>query len=147
MNIQEAFPAPRGDFYCRVYQRGQLLQVIDERNLIVNVARRTMARLTGGDVTDRSITQIGFGSSGTEATVEDTALTTPFLKDLESVEYPTDQSVAFNFELATDEANGLEIIEFGLLCANGDLFSRKVRTGPIEKDEDISLSGKWTIYF
>ncbi|MNC78397.1 hypothetical protein D3C75_1305980 [compost metagenome] len=52
----------------------------------------------------------------------------------------------FAFTLGESEANGLNIRELGLLCADETLFARKVR-GLIEKTSDLSITGSWTIIF
>ena len=62
------------------------------------------------------------------------------------MEYPATGQVRFNWSLSTAELNGVAITEFGLLCADGTLFSRKQRK-PIEKESDLSLTGSWTILF
>lgn len=138
--------AMRGDFYLEIRRGGELIQVIDEKNLIVNGAKNQLARLVGGSVTNRHITQIGFGIGATAAAPTNTALTSAYTKGVTSVEYPATGQVRFNWSLSTAEANGLAITEFGLVCADGTLFSRKVRA-PIQKESDLSLSGAWTIIF
>jgi hypothetical protein len=49
--------------------------------------------------------------------------------------------------LETDEDNGQAIMELGLMCADDALFSRRVRTNPIHKADDISIEGHWIISF
>lgn len=138
-----------GHFHLRVFRRGLLVPelCLDEPNLVVDVAKLSLAHLLGGDVTQRSVTQIGFGSNIAAPASTNTALATPFVKTLDSVAYPSSSQVAFNFSLASSEANGLQIAEFGLLCANGNLFARKVRNSALPKDTDISFTGTWTISF
>lgn len=135
-----------GHFYVEVRRGGELVEVIDEKNLIVNGAKNQLARLIGGSGTNRQITQIGFGVGTAAAAPGDTALTSPYLKAIGSVSYPATGQVQFNWSLSTAEMNGVSITEFGLICADGTLFSRKQRA-PIQKESDLSLTGSWTILF
>jgi hypothetical protein len=141
-----------GHFYAEVRRGGTLVEVIDEKNLIVNGAKNQLARLLGGNVSGRSITQIGFGIGTTAAAPGDTALTlsplypSTSVKAIGSVAYPATGQVQFNWSLSTAELNGVPITEFGLLCQDGTLFSRKSRA-PIQKESDLSLIGFWTILF
>lgn len=147
MNLHDASAQPTGHFLLKVYRQGVLLDVMDERNLIVDGSKQTHARLLGGDVTNRSVTQIGFGESGAAPAAGNTTLTVPFTKAIDSVSYPATNQVAFNFSLTTGEANGKAILEFGLLTAGGVLYARKVRTVALNKESDLSLTGVWTITF
>lgn len=145
IKIKEGVPLA-GHFHVDVYRSGVLVAVIDEENLIVNGAKNQLARLIGGAGTNRHITQIGFGIGQTVAAPGQTALTSPYIKSIGSVEYPATGQVRFNWSLSTAELNGVAITEFGLICADGTLFSRKQRK-PIEKESDLSLTGSWTILF
>jgi len=141
----------KGVLNCRVYRHSngekRLIEVIEENNLIVNLAREQMAHLIAGDTANRSIQQIGFGLSGTEPTVDDISLTTPFVKDVDGFEYPAVGQTQINWSLGLSEGNGKAIKEFGLFTKNGKLFARRVRVSPINKESDISLEGTWTIIF
>lgn len=141
-----------GRFHVEVRRNGVVVEVIDEKNLIVNGAKNQLARLIGGNVAGRSITKIGFGIGTTAAAPGDTALTyspmypSTSLKAVGSVAYPATGQVQFNWSLSTAELNGIAITEFGLVCQDGTLFSRKSRA-PIQKESDLSLTGTWTILF
>jgi hypothetical protein len=138
--------APTGHFHLELCHAGILITVIDEENLIVNGAKNQLARLVGGNSTNRHITKIGFGIGQTAVAPGNTALTNPYVKAIGSVEYPATGQVRFNWTLSTTECNGIAITEFGLICADNTLFSRKQRA-PIQKESDLSLSGAWTIIF
>lgn len=125
---------------------GSLIERIEEHNLIVNGAKNQLARLVAGDAAGRHITEIGFGTGTTAANPNDTTLISAYWKNVLSVSYPGIGQVAFTWSLATAEANGKAITEFGLRCADGTLFARKVRA-PIHKSDDLSLNGTWTIVF
>jgi hypothetical protein len=141
----------RGIFMMNVYKgeggNKKLIETFEDRNLIVNVARTTMAHLIAGDVTNHSMQSIAFGTNGNTPTVDDTEITNPFIKDLGGVTYPDIGQARFAWSLSTSEANGKAIMEFGMLTADGKLFCRRTRTTPINKEIDISLEGTWTIIF
>lgn len=148
MNLLDHYSqAPSGLFVLDIFRRGQLIERMEEPNLIVDGSKQTQARLLGGDVTNRSITQFGVGTNGTAPAAGNLSLTSAFLKNVDSVAYPAANMVQFLFSLATTEANGKAILEFGLLTAAGALYARKVRTAALNKDSDISFSGSWTISF
>jgi hypothetical protein len=139
--------ALRGHFHLDIRRAdGTLVESIDEENLIVNGAKDQLARLVGGNGTNRHITQIGFGTGTTAASPNNTSLTGAFWKPITSVSYPATGQVAFAWSLSTAEGNGLAITEFGLRCADGTLFARKVRAA-INKSDDLALTGTWTIIF
>lgn len=138
---------PEGIFSLEVWRRGELIEVYEDENLVVDASKQQLARLIGGDVTNRSITKIGFGTSGTAPAAGNTTLTGAYVKALGSITYPTTNSVQFAFTLGTSEANGLSIMEFGLFTAGDILFARKTRAGAIVKDSDLSISGTWRINF
>lgn len=146
MNLAETHRLPHGVLRMDVLKHGQLVERIVEDNLVVDGAKSILAALLGGAVTGKSVTKIGFGTNGAAPTGSNTALTSAFVKNLGSPTYPTG-TVVFPFTLATSEANGLAIIEFGLLTTDGTLFSRRVRGAAINKDNTISFSGSWTITF
>ncbi|QFT84488.1 hypothetical protein FIU88_05775 [Halomonas sp. THAF12] len=135
-----------GILELRVYRGGELIDDWRDENLIVDGARDMLARLIAGDGSGEAVTRIGFGGNASPASPDDTALTGAYVRDLTGHSYPAAGQVRFDFALATTEANGLTIREFGLIAADGSLFSRKVR-GAIEKNDDISFQGTWTIIF
>ena len=136
-----------GRFQLSIRNRcGALLDSQDEPNLIVNGAKNQLARLVAGSGANRHITHIGFGVGTAAPAPGNTGLSSALWKPVTSVEYPADGQVAFSWSLATSEANGLAITEFGLRCADGTLFARKVRN-PIHKSDDLSLTGVWTLMF
>lgn len=140
---------PNGHFLLKVFHKGLIVPELcmDEANLIVNGSKQVHARLLGGDVTNRSITQIGFGTSGTAPAGGNTSLTGVFLKAVDLVAYPNTNEVRFDFSLGAGENNGMAILEFGLFTAGSALYARKVRSVVLNKDSDLSFSGSWTISF
>ena len=146
MNIKDGVNT-QGTFRIRIYKSGRFLWEETDHNLVVDAARSQLARLVSGDSAGRRIHRIAFGTSGNQAQVGDTEITEPFIKEVDSVDYPSGTQVKFNWTVATGEANGKAIMEFGLLCEDGTLFARYVRQTPLNKDSDFSLEGDWTIEF
>ena len=141
-------PAPvRGEFHIRVYWRGKLVEKYDDHNLIVNSAKLAMTKLVGGSGTGKNVNRIAFGTNGNIPTLGDTAITSPYIKNISSISYPASNKVEFDWSLGTDEANGKAISEFGLLCVDSSLFARKSRTKPLNKDSDIAIEGQWILIF
>lgn len=147
MNLLDVSPPPRGIFTLNVFWRGLLDDQFTDDNLIVNRGRTNVSRLVGGDVAGLSVTKIGYGTNGTPAAHGNTVLASPYVKALDGKTYPDDYSVLFNFSLGANEANGMQIKEFGLLTASGLLHARKVRGGVLVKDSDLSLTGTWQLIY
>lgn len=138
---------PHGVLSYSVFHKGRLIEQVEDNNLIVVGSQVTHARLLGGDVTNRSVTQIGFGTNGTAAAFGNSALTGAYVNNVGTPTYPAANQVSFPFALGTTEANGIAILEFGLLTAGGVLYARKIRSTALNKDTDITLSGTWVISF
>jgi hypothetical protein len=139
--------APSGLFLLNVYRDGDLIEVFEEKNLIVDLSKQIHAKLLGGAVANQSVAQIGYGTSTTAPAAGNTGLTSPYLKALDSVTYPLTNQVSFNFSLGTTENNGVNIGEFGLFTAGGTLYARKTRTTALPKASDLSFAGSWIISF
>jgi hypothetical protein len=129
----------------RVFKQGKLIEEYREKNLIVSGARTVAAMHLLGDCVGGSIAKIAFGTSGSIPIPDNTAITNPYIKPLLAASLLTPTQVEFKWNLPTGEANGMKIIEFGLLCENETLFARKVRSEAIPKEPDISLEGEWII--
>lgn len=142
---------PTGHFILEVFRKGALIERIDEKNLIVVGSQNTHAKLLGGNVTNQSVTQIGFGTNATAPVFSNTALTGSYVKAIDSVAYPATNEVQFNFSLGIggedSGAYGLAISEFGLLNGVSVLYARKTRALPLNFNSDISFQGSWTISF
>lgn len=145
--LADSIQKPSGLLILDVFRRGTLIEHFEQKNLIVDASKDVLAHLLGGSVTNRSVTQIGFGTNGTAPVGGNTALTGSYVKALDSVTYPSTGTVQFSFSLATGEANGMAILEFGLLTAGGTLIARRVRSAALNKDTDLTLNGTWQITF
>jgi hypothetical protein len=138
---------PSGLLCYRVYVSDELVEEVEDHNLIVIGSQITHAHLLGGDVTGRSVTQIGFGTNGTTEVFGNTALTGAYVNNVAAPTYPASNQVSFGFALGTSEANGIAISEFGLLTTGGVLYSRKTRALPLNKGPDVTLAGTWVISY
>lgn len=145
MEISNAFN-PKGVLRLDFYDTdGNVVDCWEDRNLIVQGGRDAVASLIGAGTAGKVVNRISVGTNGSGTLLTDTAITSPFEKNLSGTTYPTG-SVQFSFSIETSEANGMTIREFGLLCTDDTLFARIVRA-PIVKDNTIRIEGTWTITF
>lgn len=145
--LHDQFFRPTGWLRYKVFRCGELIEEFDDHNLIVVGSQVTHAHLLGGDVTNRSITQMGFGTNGTPEAFSNTALTNAYVNSTQAPTYPQTNQVSFGFSLGTNEANGLAIMEFGLLTAGNVLYARRTRTTALNKQSDVTVTGTWVISF
>lgn len=146
LQFQDTVAPCKGEFHIDVLKDGRLIDEISDHNLVVDVGRIRLAELAAGTKANRHITQIGLGSGAETEDVSDIALTNQILLPLSNVAV-NGRDVQFDFFIDTDEANGLKVHEFGLFCSDGTMFSHRVRTGVIEKGNDIQLKGYWILHF
>lgn len=134
----------KGEVHIKAFRGNELVEEFHQRNLIVTAGKTSMRNLLAGSGTNKHVTKISFGTSGTAPAVGDTAITDAFTKAIDSVTYPDAATIRFNWSLATGEANGKNIQEFGLLSNDNTLFARLTRA-TISKTSDLRLEGTWTI--
>ncbi len=125
---------------------GNVVESFIEQNMVVLIGKTNLAKLIGGDVAGKAVTQIAVGTNGTAPSLSDTNITSAFLKAIDSVSYPDSTSVQFHFTIGNSEANGMTIREAGLILADNTLFARKVRAD-FAKTSANQLQGLWTIKF
>jgi len=148
--------------YCN--KNGDTVHLVEGPNMIMTVAKDTLAHLIGGDTTGKSVTKLALGNSVALPAPDNTTIggitatslaagintsggvTCAYLKTIGGHTYPVAGRIAFSWALDYGEANGLEIREYGLLCNDLTLFSRKTR-GVVTKSSDLSATGIWTIIF
>ena len=148
VQFQDQAHTIKGSLELIVRRSGRVVLHDKDRNLIVNVARQNMARLLTGEGSNRIINRIAVGTNGAPPSHTDTAITNAFIKPITSFSYPTPTSARFNFLIKENEANGMAIMEFGLIAADDSLFARRTRGGKvIEKEDDLELEGFWAILF
>ena len=146
--MREEVKMVTGNFFMEILhsETGEKLSSFEEKNLVVMLGHGNLAKLLGGSSTGKQIDKIALGTNGNSPTLNDTAITGMFSKNIQSVSYPGNNSVMFNWAINADEANGITIKEFGLLNQDGVLCARKVRTD-IVKTSSVRLVGSWTITF
>lgn len=148
LNFGEQAPV-RGILRLRIKRKGKIVEDWEDRNLVVDAGRGIMARLIGGE-TGLGVNRVAFGTSGTDPAPGDTManIVNAFMKPVAAISHPLPTQTRFDFVLLESEANGLAIRQFALVCANGTLFAHRTRGGKtIDKDNDIEISGQWTVYF
>lgn len=126
-------------------QSGKILDQFKESNLVVNLGRANVAKLIGGSPDGKPVTKVACGESSAPADLADTTLLNQFTKGIDSATYPAGNKVSFAFTFGETDANGLEIVEFGLFNSDSLMFARKVRETPIVKTSAIIIAGIWTI--
>ena len=144
MKLKDKPRQMKGTFTLAVIDRaGDTIATYTKRNLIVATGYAAVADAIGG-VAGANIAQLAVGTNDANPVETDTAIqnaeTFPFV----SIEYPEPTSIQFNFSIDYDDANGMDINEFGLMTQDGRLFSRITREY-ISKTDAIMLVGSWTI--
>lgn len=135
----------RGEVALKIFQNGVLIEDSVDRNLVVTLGKKNLAKLLGGG-TAYAVTDFKAGTNSTAPAASDSSITSPFSKAITTVSYPVDGTVQFDFSIELSEANGKAIAEFGLFDSNGILFARKTRA-VINKDNTIRIVGTWKIIF
>lgn len=156
MRFEDSTKKVTGEIHLEVYRKNKLVKKIIEHNLVVDSGRMRLAELAAGKVGNYSnsyISHFGLGSGSEMEKVGDTELENQQLFPLTSIEL-NGRDVKCNFLIGENEANGLSIRELGLFCADGTMFSHRVRrneetgeVGVIEKFSDIELKGFWILHF
>lgn len=145
--FSDASKPMRGVFRLRVRNTsGEIVDQYEDHNVIVNDAKSALAALISEGSTGKIITQFGVGVGTNTAVPTDTALTEPYINQLTGHTFPEPGVVTFNWALGYDEANDMDISEYGLICSDNSLFSRKVRR-VIHKSSDLYFEGDWSIIF
>jgi len=133
---------------CIDKKTGNVLHEYTDNNLVVDLGRHAAVLLLGGSGSAAAVTQIGVGTSNTAATNADTALTSAFVKNLNTagtVNTYTTNTVTFGYQIDTTEANGMTIWEFGLFTSSNVLVARKVLSSSIAKNSSFAIAGTWTL--
>nr|DAY82555.1 MAG TPA: tail-collar fiber protein [Caudoviricetes sp.] len=145
MRLEDTAQSCKGEFRIDVFRNGERVTTFADHNLVVEAGRVRLAELAAG-VSTACITQIGVGEGDTTEADTDTELTNQALFPLDKASV-IGRDARFDFSIDNTQGNGLKIHEFGLFCADGTMFSHRVRSGVIEKAEDISIKGYWILHF
>lgn len=123
------------------YKSGKLVYTDIDKNLIVDSGYRALLSGLSGNP-DKYIVKVQCGTNAAEPKLTDTKITDPVDLPITSFE-SKDKSLILKFELGEDYANGNTISEFGTICGDGTLFSRKNYKSFL-KTADLSIIGTWT---
>ena len=146
MKLREELNGCKGALALCIKKNGRVIERWHDKNLIVDTGRIRMAELLGGTAVGKHVTHVGIGSGSDPADPGDIDITNKTLVPIKAVTI-NGKTAHFDFFIGTDVGNGTAIREFGLFCADGTMFSRRVRSGTIEKASDIEIEGYWEISF
>lgn len=124
------------------------VELIKTDNLVVDNAKKIMARLLGGSAAaDWAISKMVFGTGDTTPTDSDVTVEVPITPQKSvTVDYPDDASVRFTSTLESDEANGFPINESALYSDSEGMFARVV-FGPLNKTSDFRFVFRHSVYW
>lgn len=146
-SIQDKTAPLHGIFMMRVIDReGKVIREYSDHNMIVNTAREALAKLVSKGDQSKRITRFAVGTSDETPTPTDTVITGMYRNEIIGHTFPEPGVVTFKWQLGYEEANGMNIVEYGLLCEDDSLFARKTREA-IYKANDIAFDGEWTVIF
>lgn len=132
----------KGVLTLKAYNNGVLIWEQKDNNLIVtNGYLSLFGSLIG--TANKYIQKVQAGTNGVAPALTDTAITSPLDLAIESTVI-TASKLTINFSMDAATGNGTTFAEFGLITAEGGLFSRKAWT-PFEKIADLTINGTWEI--
>lgn len=138
----------RGDVKITIRNKGQIVEVIEQKNLVMREGKTILAKRLAGAYATSMIDRISFGTSATAAADTQTALqgteVTPAAAI--TITYPAYNSVMFSNTLLGNEGGTNTFQEIGLFAQDEKMFSRIV-IAPITKAADRSIEVDWTISF
>lgn len=133
---------PSGELTIKAYQSGKLVWEHTDHNLIVNGGYEALLLGLAGEP-NKSISKVQIGTDGTTPSVGDDVIVGPI--DLPITGYSVANRVlTINFEMGALVGNGVIFREYGLICADNTLFSRRV-VPAFTKIQDLTLEGIWKI--
>lgn len=135
----------KGKLELKVFKKGALFEDFCEENLIVIEGKKLLAEMLSGKIVDH-ITHVAVGTNGTDPIPGDTDLSGKTLVPISEAQV-NGQTAEYSFVIDENTANGTDILEFGLFSSTGRMFARRVRSKAVPKDEDIYISGTWSVRF
>jgi hypothetical protein len=128
------------------------------KNLFVDQGRQLLAYAFGfrAPIENYTCQKFGVGTGLTTAQVTDVALEAPVAlasqsgattAPVTSIDFLTAFVVRIGFTVATTDANGYLLTEYGLFSGNGTLLARFVRSVGINKTSDFAPTLTWRIRF
>jgi len=112
--------------------------------MILNTGKLNVLQLLAGNASGKKITHIAVGTSGTEATAADTALTGAVTAAVTLVEYLPGNVERYTAVLP-DSVPAMTIAEMGLVNEAGTLVHRKVLASTFSKAVGLAYTLKYEI--
>jgi hypothetical protein len=137
----DRFKKIQGVLRLDFYKNGKHIHTDKGYNLIVDTGYHALLSALSGN-SDKQIAKVQCGSNGNDPAPTDTVITDSVDLPITSFEV-AGKSLILTFELDENHANGDTIAEFGTICGDGTLFSRK-NYKPFLKTPDLSIIGTWT---
>jgi len=153
-NIEDHIPEIKGKIVltAKNVKTGEKKVIHEDKNMVVKNLRYNRVRLLGGsflpvgDSPTRYIGQIGFGTSGTAETEDDSSLTGMVTATIGTVTYPASNSVKFTGTLGSTVGNGVVFREAGLLfIAPAPYLATRVTFSAMEKSSMWQWEVSWTL--
>jgi hypothetical protein len=128
------------------------------KNLFVDNGRQLLAYCFGfrAPISNYSCQNFGVGTGTNPAQVTDVALESPIglasqsgatTAPITTMDFLTAFVIRVGFTIATGDANGYLLTEFGLFSGNNTLFARFVNNVGVNKTSDFSPTFSWRIRF
>lgn len=133
-------------------------EVVIGKNLFVDQGRQLLAYAFGfrAPIENYTCQQFGVGTGLVAAQVTDVALEAPIplasqggatTAPVTSIDFLTAFVVRIGFTVASGDANGNLLTEFGLFSGNGTLLARFIKSVGINKTSDFAPTLTWRIRF
>lgn len=144
----EEFIKARGDVVIsKIYDDGRR-EVVEKKNLIVNVGKTILAKRLANDASYASdyVSTIAFGSGVTAVASGNTAMELQRFTAAVTPTYPAYNQVTFTATMGAAEGGSYTYTELGLLTAAGKMFAHLIISA-ITKSAAYKLQAEWTISF
>lgn len=133
----------KGELELSVYEHDQLLYTDTSSNLVVNQGIENIQQLLAGSALGKPITKFAAGTNATAVDNNDTTITGAFTKAITSAT-PGPTYLQIDFSIETNENNGMNMAEYGLMDVDNRLLAR-ITKSPIVKNSSLRIVGRWNI--
>lgn len=132
----------KGVLSLKFYEKNVLIREEKANNLIVTSGINALLSGLKGDA-NKNIYKVQMGTRGDAPVAGDTSITGAV--DIDIVTKTVSGSkLIITFSIGSGVGNGTTFAEFGLICADGTLFSRKAWPS-FTKIADLTIQGTWEI--
>jgi hypothetical protein len=136
----------KGRLKLDIFKNNVKIGGFEDSNLVTLSGKQLIAFLMTGEPGENVITKVGIGDGTSYPVTTDVGLSNIFIKAVAGHTLLEQSVVQWHFTIDDEEANGMNISEFGLFSQDERLFARKIRVPSIPKDDSIRLAGYWTIW-